>query len=369
MLRLRNQAEFEAWTDATKTILQSFASLKVFTNFDPEGLSRFLGVQFKNITVNDYRDTMTSILKEAKDANFGALAPTQSAQDLIKTQVGLFIDDTYLHLLDELFDNDTSGLVSDINAVRKILKDARGGAKMEDAVAKIYKGTVGSTNGPDDIEGTGQADKIDLKDGNDAYSGKGGADTIDGSKGLDIISGGDGPDLIRGGPDFDRLLGGKGNDRINGDAGPDRLIGGSGNDILNGGTGADDLRGESGKDTLNGGTGADKMDGGSGNDSLIGGGGNDTLEGNGGNDTLKGGTGRDTFQFTRSSGEDRILDFRNNQDTIEIDLQIIPSDVTAWVRDNVEIKRGNAVIEFGNTEITVNGVGALRALFDDIEFV
>ena len=78
---------------------------------------------------------------------------------------------------------------------------------------------------------------------------------------------------------------------------------------INGGNGNDLLVGGTGNDTINGGNGDDNLDGGTGRDTLIGG---------SGNDLLTGGNGADTFVLSNSSGFDRITDFGNGNDVIDL---------------------------------------------------
>jgi len=78
---------------------------------------------------------------------------------------------------------------------------------------------------------------------------------------------------------------------------------------INGGNGNDLLVGGTGNDTINGGKGDDNLDGGTGRDTLIGG---------SGNDLLTGGNGADTFVLSNSSGFDRITDFGNGNDVIDL---------------------------------------------------
>ena len=78
---------------------------------------------------------------------------------------------------------------------------------------------------------------------------------------------------------------------------------------INGGNGNDLLVGGTGNDTINGGNGDDNLDGGTGNDTLI---------GDSGNDLLTGGKGADTFVLSNSSGFDRITDFGNGNDVIDL---------------------------------------------------
>jgi Ca2+-binding RTX toxin-like protein len=155
----------------------------------------------------------------------------------------------------------------------------------------------------------------------------GGDDTVIGSAGADLLIGGAGNDVIRGGGRADRLEGGSGRDRLFGQAGNDELIGGPGDDRLVGGAGGD---------------------------TLSGGGGNDTLIGGSGFDRLTGGAGRDVFVFGARDGSDRLMDFREGQDRIQI-------TAGASRLSELEISdsgTNNTMIEFGSTKILVmNGQG------------
>ncbi len=92
----------------------------------------------------------------------------------------------------------------------------------------------------------------------------------------------------------------------------------SGDNILNGTSNADVLKGYAGSDKLYGKSGADKLDGGTGNDKLFGEGGNDVLLGGAGSDTMTGGSGADLFQFRGKWGSDKITDFRDRVDHIDL---------------------------------------------------
>ncbi len=113
---------------------------------------------------------------------------------------------------------------------------------------------------------------------------------------------------------------GAGADKLTGsDVSLDVFYGGKGNDILKGLGSGDSLYGGGGKDKLYGGTGVDLLMGGDGNDKLYGGKGNDKLEGDDGNDKSWGGNGKDRFIFRRGDGDDKILDFKDNFDTLVLD--------------------------------------------------
>ena len=96
------------------------------------------------------------------------------------------------------------------------------------------------------------------------------------------------------------------------------LYGTSVGNTIRGLDGNDKLYGRSGHDKLYGGTGNDALVGDTGNDRLYGDSGKDTLTGSAGNDTLTGGTGADAFRFKGRWGADKIADFRNASDRIDL---------------------------------------------------
>lgn len=169
-----------------------------------------------------------------------------------------------------------------------------------------------------------------------------GNDTMIGTVAGDFLMSGAGRDVIRAGGGADRVEGGAGNDRLFGQAGNDELLGGGGNDRLTGGLGGD---------TLTGNAGADMLIGNGGFDRLIGGGGNDTLNGGLGGDRLEGGAGRDVFVFgSRDGTRDRIVDFREGVDRIQItDPNIDFEDI------GISITPLNATLRIGATQVVVEG--------------
>ncbi len=98
----------------------------------------------------------------------------------------------------------------------------------------------------------------------------------------------------------------------------DTLYGTTGGNTIKGLGGNDKIYGRAGIDKLHGGTGNDTLVGDSGNDRLYGDSGRDTLTGSAGNDTLTGGTGADAFRFKGKWGADKIVDFRNASDRIDL---------------------------------------------------
>lgn len=215
--------------------------------------------------------------------------------------------------------------------------------------------------------------------GHDRLYGGHGDDLLDGHAGNDRFWGDAGSDRIRGGAGDDRIRAGAGNDLVQGDGGADQLWGGVGHDTLYGSGGHDTLSGDTGNDILFGGSGVDWLSGGAGADVLTGGGGPDRLSGGIGSDTLNGGFGSDTlignagadiFIFTR--GHDRIVDFRNNADTIVLDPALWgggPRSLRQIV-DDAEVGPEGTVLRFGPLHsLTINGLSWPGALLDDIAFL
>ena len=125
-------------------------------------------------------------------------------------------------------------------------------------------------------------------------------------------------------------------DTLTGGAGQDFLIGKAGDDTLYGGAGDDLLDGDSGDDTLYGGEGEDR---------LIGGDGDDTLDGGAGDDVLYGHGGVDTFVFRPGGGDDKIGDFNDGVDVI--DLTAI-TGVSGFEDLTITADGGNAVIDLSD---------------------
>jgi Ca2+-binding RTX toxin-like protein len=151
-----------------------------------------------------------------------------------------------------------------------------------------------------------------------------------GSSADNVLIGNSGNNALNGGSGNDTVDGGDGNDSLLGGSGADTLLGGLGNDVLNAGSGNDILNGGDGSDTLDGGSGDDQLLGGAGNDALTGGSGADEFTGGTGNDTMTGGSGNDLYNFSRSDGQDTILDadpFPGNQDRALFGATINPLDL------------------------------------------
>lgn len=250
------------------------------------------------------------------------------------------------------------------------------GGHAEGDVITSIENVIGSEH-EDAITGDNNANHLEGGNGDDVLIGGDGADRLNGGDGADWIfywssdagvtvnleegtgKGGDAEgDVI---VDVENVMGSRY---------PDILIGDSGDNFLDGIDGDDDLRAGDGNDWLDGRAGADRLDGGSGKDTvsysfsdvgvtvnledntsegghaegdviinvesirgsdhrdvligdettniLRGRAGNDELTGNGGDDWLYGNEGDDTFIFGTGHGDDRIPDFTNDEDLIDL---------------------------------------------------
>lgn len=199
-----------------------------------------------------------------------------------------------------------------------------------------------------EISGGSGDDKIVGADGNDTLTGDGGSDTIIGLGGQDDIDGGVGNDFLYGGRDNDIVHGGDGDDVVRGNRNDDELHGGDGTDRLYGG-GNNDI-----------------LDGGADRDFLVGENGNDRLDGGEGNDNLTGGAGADVFEFATGGGFDRILDFEDGIDTIDV------SGTTANSLGDITLSSAgggtDTRLDFGGGDVLyLNGVNVID--IDSSDFV
>ncbi|QFT33321.1 hypothetical protein FIV00_22715 [Labrenzia sp. THAF82] len=87
---------------------------------------------------------------------------------------------------------------------------------------------------------------------------------------------------------------------------------------------------------------------------LLGGEGDDQLYGGGGDDVLKGIGGIDTFIFSDDSSNDHITDYTNGEDLIQIE-----NGATAFADLSISVSGSDALIQFGGTTITLDGVSVL----------
>ena len=187
--------------------------------------------------------------------------------------------------------------------------------------------TLRGGNNDDTLWGGNGNDKLYGEAQNDTLHGGNDADELWGGGGADTLYGEAQNDVLHGGLDNDVLWGGGGNDTLYGEGQSDTLHGGYGDDVLWGGGGNDTLYGEGQNDTLHGGLNNDVLWGGTGNDTLYGDDQNDDLHGGLNDDTLIGGKGsdrlwgdgqKDTFVYRPGFGTDKVMDFQNNVDKIDL---------------------------------------------------
>jgi len=161
--------------------------------------------------------------------------------------------------------------------------------------------------------------------GEDDLKGEGGDDWMIGSPGADKLDGGEGSDWVSywasGAGVIANLEDGTGKGgRAEGDVFIDieNLRGSDHNDVFTGDKGTNNLNGRAGNDELHGGDGNDILRGGAGADRLDGGGGDDRLYGMDWSGVEAGEDEGDVFIFDTAHGNDRIYDFADNEDKIDL---------------------------------------------------
>ena len=147
---------------------------------------------------------------------------------------------------------------------------------------------------------------------------------------------------------------------LNGGAGSDvidasRMAAGVANLTLDGGNGADALFAGRGATTLIGGAGNDLLVGGAGDDVLRAGTGRDVLIGNGGDDLFAGDDDFTILGFRAGAGSDDRIDLSG----------VAGIDDFADVMATARVTRVGTVLDFGDDEITLLGVGASQLHADD----
>ena len=232
----------------------------------------------------------------------------------------------------------------------------------------IYSGL-----GDDEIRGQDGNDLIEGGAGHDSLYGGNGDDEIRGHDGNDLINGGNGHDSLYGGNGDDDIRDGDGNNLIYGGAGNDSLSSGAGDDSLDGGNGDDDIRGHNGNDLINGGAGDDSLyggndndeirghndndliEGGAGHDSLYGGNGDDQIRGGSGDDLIALGNGKDILVIEANNGFDRVLDFINGEDKIQLEGGLSFGDLEILAQDNDTVIKNQTT---GENLVKLEGVNA-----------
>jgi glucose/arabinose dehydrogenase len=129
--------------------------------------------------------------------------------------------------------------------------------------------------------------------------------------------------------------------------GNDLLTGTAGADTLRGLGGDDRLFGLGGRDLLVGNGGRDTLEGGSGKDTLRGGQGGDWLRSGNGSDRLSGGRGPDRFGLELGPGRDRIVDFQDGSDRLEL------ADGLSFGALEIVQRRDNTLIRSGGEALAL----------------
>ena len=129
-------------------------------------------------------------------------------------------------------------------------------------------------------------------------------------------------------------------------------------------TAAVSLAGTSAADNLVGTSFADTIAGNGGDDILLGAGGNDRIAGGTGSDRLTGGGGADVFVFAPADGHDRITDFTDGSDKIDLTGFGFASfpDAKAHFADAGSV----CVFTFGSDVLTVNGLALAQIVMTDL---
>ena len=168
----------------------------------------------------------------------------------------------------------------------------------------------------DVLIGDNGSNYLDGLDGNDELRGNDGQDWLNGREGADKLDGGDGSDWVsywasEAGVTVNLEDGTSEGGHAEGDVlvNVENIRGSDYKDILSGDEDVNILRGHDGDDELRGNNGDDRLYGNVGDDRLDGGGGADRLYGNEGNDI---------FIFEAGHGDDRILDFTDGEDQIDL---------------------------------------------------
>ena len=120
--------------------------------------------------------------------------------------------------------------------------------------------------------------------------------------------------------------------------------------------------------------------GGAGDDQLNGGVSSDVLDGGTGNDTLFGQDGADSFVFALGYEADRVRDFQDDIDTIEINADLIAGNSAVNTLADIldpangiisQVNANNVALDFGGGDVlTITATGITIAdVIDDIDLV
>jgi Ca2+-binding RTX toxin-like protein len=141
---------------------------------------------------------------------------------------------------------------------------------------------------------------------------------------------------------------------ISGNSYNNTLYGTEGANLIQGAGGSDSLYGRGGNDRLEGGTGSDRLYGEAGDDTLRGDSGRDTLDGGAGRDILTGGSDVDTFRFVGTWGNDRVTDFQNGYDKIDLrsnGLSYAQLNISQGIDADGDSYRDDAVVQANGQSI------------------
>lgn len=242
--------------------------------------------------------------------------------------------------------------------------DLNGGDDTYDGAGGWVIGTIFGGNDNDTLLGGNMSDVFEDGSGNDTVKGRGGDDTVIAGTGNDVYRGGSGTDTINYNSATNKIKVDLSTNAltgidVNGDtiSGFERFFGGGGDDSIKGDDGDNNLRGAGGKDRLIGRDGDDR---------LFGNGGKDFLSGEEGSDRMAGGSGQDTFHFDDGGGVDKIVDFEDDVDTIEIDNFGLSKNQVLALADQ---EGADVNIDFGGGDVLVILNATIAQLGNDIDIV
>jgi Ca2+-binding RTX toxin-like protein len=237
---------------------------------------------------------------------------------------------------------------------------ATAGAHLETIRAMAGGLTVGGNELANIMVGTTGSDTLLGGGGNDRFVGMGGSDRFEGGDGDDYYfvdnagitiieaAGGGTNDAVFTSVDF-TVLAGQHIEGVQISSLSGRSV--TGNEL------ADTLRGNTGNDTLHGGDGADD---------LYGNAGADLLDGGLGNDRMTGGAGGDTFAFGDIWGQDFIVDFGDDLDTLDFSAVAGLVDFSQFTVTSYSAN--DFVLGFGGNTLRIKGNVDLTTIQDDITF-
>lgn len=122
------------------------------------------------------------------------------------------------------------------------------------------------------------------------------------------------------------------------------------------------LTGDGGRDVLKGGSKGDILIGDGGNDRLKGKSGKDLLLDGDGKDQLFGGSGRDIFEFAPDGLQDRVQDFQDGLDLIDLSASVSGFDDITMTQLNQRVVR----LTYDEEVLLVRGFGKLNLSVDDL---